>query len=472
MCSSDLLPQSNSEGIGGQQGQPSQSSQGNGSQEPIKPKGQKSGEKNPGQVKGENHFPSQASREEQGSRSRNASSKTRKSSKPKKRVSRLKKLDEMASSGLLKGNMELLWVKTLRQYDSRESLASALNAYRNFCEHLLKQNPNFDFLKQQAEKAAFLQEKLALTKVQYKSLEELALSVYGSDPKSLMPALRYLKQVFTELTLASRLTVEEERTHEKVLELLGKIESKDKHLSQKELGEAFVSQLLGPLSRNTLTREFSTSNRGELNWHALAEAIQNGSLNDLAIYGRLKPFLDVFEKQVAKPSVREEYQGHTVPINEADPELQLAQELDRMPFFYRDGSPPKQDILRLLSGDMLENTYPEKVKVNNPKKPIQKKVTVVVYDVSNSMETEDNGAREIFRNALIQAYLDHSQVEVVMRKADHTVYTMAFDTIPHSPERIGSVKEAEAFFDRMRLHPIGSMEVPKSLWHWFQPMKK
>ncbi len=89
--------------------------------------------------------------------------------------------------------------------------------------------------------------------------------------------------------------------------------------------------------------------------------------------------------------------------------------------------------------------------VADPKVLFPKKVSFVLYDVSGSM----GGDRSTLRNALILAYLDHSQKEVIAGQSEHVVYFMAFDSRAHEPERVEGLAQAQTTFDRIRAHPVG-----------------
>ncbi len=141
-----------------------------------------------------------------------------------------------------------------------------------------------------------------------------------------------------------------------------------------------------------------------------------------------------------------------MPVNEAEVQLALAKELDRAQYFHRDGTPVALDLLRLLSGDMHENTFPEEITLSDPKKPIPKKVTVIVYDISGSMGQHN---KHVLQKALSLSYIDFAHTEVVTGKAEHADLMMAFDTRAHDPERISSVAQAQEHFDRQRT-PFGS----------------
>lgn len=371
--------------------------------------------------------------------------------------SALPQLDDARISSMIKAQLDSLWARTLRQYGSDDRMMDTLLGFQHACEDLARRFPKSDFIRQYATRASRFREELDLAQVRYRDLEHFGVSlVAGADGRSrdILRKLRYFDRVFAELAAATELTYAEARARDGIRDLLARIESEKRNATEKELGKAFMSQLLGPLSRRALRKAYPPGQAGDdLNWSKLAKDLRSGGHKDLLMFGRLRPYLSVFGRTTRKPKYRIDYRGHKVPINESEPLLDVVQEFDRPEQFYRDGAPPDLDLLRMLSGDLMENTFPDEVRTRHPKKPVQKKVTVVLYDVSSSMGSQ---GKHLVRNSLITGFVDFSQIEVVTGQADHVVYTMAFDSRPHKPERLGNLGRAQEYFDRVRNHPITS----------------
>jgi hypothetical protein len=133
--------------------------------------------------------------------------------------------------------------------------------------------------------------------------------------------------------------------------------------------------------------------------------------------------------------------------------MEKLEDFEDIPSAVKEGFPSDIELLRLLAGDMLKNAYPEKIKKFDPRKPYPKRASIVLYDISGSMASSN---KQVLRNALVNAFLDRSQLEVARGEGEHTVYLIPFDARPHEPKIISSLGQAQKFFDDMRARPLGS----------------
>lgn len=289
----------------------------------------------------------------------------------------------------LKALMDRLWVRALRTYGSHAALVSELRSYRDLCHSLSAQYPRSTFLTQYAARSDELLQKIDLLRVDYRNLEELGLSILG-DPthwdQGVVRKLRYLDHLYRTLSESAPLTSEESSAYEMVKRLLAIADAKKPNVSDRQLGMTFLSQLLGPLSRRSILDRYPSSKGSmEPDWAKLATDIRSGKLNEFLIMSNLREYLEILEKHQNKARTRMVPAGPRMPINEADPELEMADELDQAPHFYRDGAPLEQDFVRVVSGDMLMNAYRDPVPRTIPHRPKRKTVTMLLNDVSGSM---------------------------------------------------------------------------------------
>ena len=349
-----------------------------------------------------------------------------------------------------------LWISILRDYESAEKFLNGLLAFRDLCNEL-GSSYSHPFLAQYSARAQKLHDELEFLQVSYKNLEDLGVTLAGGDPSvdsAKVRRLRYLNQVFQSLKEATSLDGDESETHDRVKHLLSIVESSKPTASDLELGMSFLSQCLGPLSRKSIRDRFPPGHSSDLNWPAMAQEIRSGQLNDLLIISGLKKYLSLIFRHQMKPRTQIVHQGPRAVISEASPELNQAEEIDQIQHFYRGGGAPLSlDFMRVLSGDMLMSTYRDPKKVKNPFRPKKKEVTILLYDSSGSMLSQQ---KFILRNYIMAAYADRSQVEVLQGKAEHVIYSFQFATTPAPPERVAGLKDAYSYFERTRHQPLGS----------------
>jgi len=376
----------------------------------------------------------------------------------------------------MKRHLDALWSRTLRQYENHDQLVQSLRSFQDFVAKQRLQYYKMQFLSQYETRAREIIDDLLLAQVSYGNLEDLGLSMIGSIQNSqqhVVRKLRFLDRIFTEISKSGKLTGNENAVHEHVRHLLGKTQGQGITTSDKELGMAFLAQLPGPVLRDRIKKQYASVDPKEpINWTKLAVDLRAGKLDQLLVTGRVRQYLNMYLKQTMVPKYYKDYRGPRLPINESEPSLELAEDLANMQFFHRDGAPPELDLLRLVSGDMLENVYRDQKLLSDPKKPKPKKVTVIVFDISGSMASEK---RNILRDALIAAYVDNSQVEVILKKGEHVIYAMPFDTTPSEPERVSSLAQAIDYANRLIDQPpsnTGGTNITNALVKVYQTIAK
>ncbi len=368
----------------------------------------------------------------------------------------LRDLNSTQKTTFLHKMIERLLVHSLRNYSKSENFNIGLGQVQTTIASLSGENANDDKIRQLTAEVRSIRESLEAYQVQYKDLESLGLSMLksiGDGATDSMRKVRFINEALTSLGQKTSLTVEEARVLDMSRRVIAAVEDAGQP-SDQDFCEAFLRQLVGPLSRKVVLNQYkSESMRGGYDYASMARAIRQGQFNDLLIQAALNPYMNLLLNSSMTPKDRLDPNGEAVVINDKDPNLEMAQELDNFQQFYRDGSPTKIDLQRFLSGDMLQNVYHEDQIKSDPKTLHPKKVSFVLYDVSGSMGSND---KFVLRNALILAYLDRSQKEVQAGDAEHIVYLMAFDGKPHKPERIQGLTQAQSTFERLRTQPLGA----------------
>jgi hypothetical protein len=352
--------------------------------------------------------------------------------------------------------LETIWLQILNQYQNSSHFMRMVTDFSSLCQTLAVNNPHqAHILQQKIARANELADKLRLLAVEYKDLEDLATSLSsGSSKIEFIRRIHYLKNIFDAKEDAGNLESAEERALQTINEILNQIEKNLDSANNDVISETFRDLLAGPLSRKFIDENYPpTTRKQQLDSNKLVQDLKAGRLNDLVVYNRLKPFVDILFNDLFKPRSFEKFEGPYVPINESDRKLEKLEDFEDIPSAVKEGFPSEIELLRLLAGDMLKNAYPEKVKKFDPRKPYPKRASIVLYDISGSMGSNN---KQVLRNALVNAFLDRSQLEVARGEGEHTVYLIPFDARPHEPKIISSLGQAQKFFDDMRERPLGS----------------
>ncbi|MBI2711337.1 MAG: hypothetical protein HYX41_00545 [Bdellovibrio sp.] len=366
----------------------------------------------------------------------------------------LSSLDENEIEDLLKSFFHLLTSEVLRDYESSDQQFSVLSKYETFCRHFRENYRQLDFVKPVRKNTSILANQLGVSQLQYNSLGELGHAFVSKTSRTKtnssefqkVRGLRYFDSLFFELAKFSPLTLEESSLHESIRTFLYLLEDKQTSSTDSELVETFQKQLSGPLSRRMIDERYLINPLQGLDVKTIAKDLRKNRLDALFNIGRLKPFLDLLSQTSQKRAFDKKHLGARVPINTAEPILEIARELDRMPYFHHDGAPPKVELLKFLSGDQLERVYLDEVIRPDIVLPMPRKMTVLLYDVSSSMSSRN---KLVLRNYLMSAYVDQAYGEVMQGKVDHVIYAVPFDDQAHTPEKIESAGQAYEFFSRI-----------------------
>ncbi len=352
--------------------------------------------------------------------------------------------------------LDSIWSQILNQYQNSSQFMRMVTDFSSLCQSLAVNNPHqAHILQQKIARANELADKLRLLAVEYKDIEDLATSLSsGSAKVEFLRRIRYLKTLFEAKNDANNLESGEERALQTINEILNQLEASLGSTNNEAIGETFRDLLAGPLSRKVVDENYPPTSRSQqIDATKLVQDLKNGKLNDLVVYNRLKPFVDILFNDLFKPRSFDKFEGPYIPINESDRKLEKLEDFDDIVHAVKEGFSSDLELIRLLAGDMLKFAYPEKIKKMDPRKPYPKRASIVLYDISGSMTLQN---KQDLRNALVNAFLDRSQREVAQGEGEHTVYLIPFDARPHEPKVLTSLAQAQQFFDDLRAHPLGS----------------
>ena len=347
-----------------------------------------------------------------------------------------KELDSRELNELLETFLQILWREVLEEYSDVNALKNGLSQYIALCKQLQGNLNSVSFIpyyKVQAEKLLTQIENLELS---HRSLKDSALEISTGGAKA-GREIQFLKIILGALKKAKNLNSYESE----ILNFLNQLQPnriKSEQESIDQLRKALSSQLPGPLSRGMLKELFDKDPKD------FFKKLERGELRKYLLLSALKNYLIRTRISQFKPKKSTEWIQPKPSRNDEDPELTQAQELEHFSYFFRD-APPQYDITRLLSGDLLQKSYPKEDPSDLPDQRIPRKITIILRDVSGSM----SGEKELFSNTLTGVILDQAQQDVQAKLADHVVYDMPFNDKVLHESRIENRKEFEEKFAQM-----------------------
>lgn len=191
-------------------------------------------------------------------------------------------------------------------------------------------------------------------------------------------------------------------------------------------------------------------NGDEGQFESMAQDLRNGRLNHLLLLSRLQAYVKFSSNKQMVPLSDVQNTGSRRPIEEEEPKLEQADDIKDWKDFYRNG-PPEKDLDRLISGDLLQNVYREEMPRTNFKNLKGREVTILIFDISSSMQSNN---KYIVQGALKAAFMDYSQIKVIQQQGQHVVIAIPFGSGVGSPEQMTTLKQAYDYFARVLESPI------------------
>lgn len=363
-------------------------------------------------------------------------------------------------SMVLKKTFSDLWVETLRKISSSQRLLDSLVEYTRLARTFHREHPEMQFLEDAAKRSEKLFEIVEGLQVSYTDPEGFLIAQIGrsaSDPRELKAFLEIQKLVLDYLKTETALSSEESQVYDRINELLRRLDSGQGTPSENQVAETFLKQLVGPLSRRAIRREFPASNPLGVNIPQLVSAIQSGRLNDLLIMARLKSILRISRFKTLQALDSFVDQGKKVPISDSPVDYTQAEDLQNRPKIYRD-APLKYDVKRLAVEDLVEQVHRDPIVKQDPREKKPKVVDILLYDMSGSMKDAVKGQpdnpKAPMQTYMMAGFVDESQIKVAQGKARHVIYTMPFDGNPKPTETIETLDGAQRYFDGLRQSPL------------------
>ncbi len=363
-------------------------------------------------------------------------------------------------SMILKKTFSDLWIEILRRNASSQRRLDFLVEYSRLARAFHRDHPEMKFLEDAAKRSEKLFEIVEGLQVSYKDSEGFLITQIGkatSDPKELKAFLEIHKRVFEYLKTETALSPEESQAYDRVNDLLKRLELGQASPSENQFAETFLNQLVGPLAKRAMRREFPADSPLGVNTPRLVEAVRANRMNDLLIMARLKSILRIsrFETLQALDSWVD--RGAKVPISDSSIDYTQSEDLRNRTKIYRD-APLKYDVKRLAAEDLVEQIHRDPILKQDPREKRAKIVDILLYDMSGSMTQEVEGQpdnpKAQMQTYMMASFVDEAQIRVVQGKARHVIYTMPFDGNPKPTETIETLEGAQRYFDSLRQSPL------------------
>lgn len=219
-----------------------------------------------------------------------------------------------------------------------------------------------------------------------------------------------------------------------------------KHKSSKEFDvvENLLRDLPGNISREWLRRQYGKDfdQLGSAANLKVAADVVSGKLKPLLQMGAVSDFVDMTLNSSQEPQWKDEptLMRSIVPKPRQDL-IVTRNPLDFAKMLWN--LRPRENMFApTLQGRQFAMGSLETRRVPNPKNPIEKKVSVVYYDISGSM----NGHPLETVDALLMAFADHALTEVdAIGRPTHEIYLIPFDDKIYEGVHISSREDAQSF---------------------------
>lgn len=243
----------------------------------------------------------------------------------------------------------------------------------------------------------------------------------------------------------SRSEIEALGTIQKIISLLDQV----KHVNAKEyeLVAELLKKLPGNISKDWLKAQYGSDydQLGSQANIALAQHIASGKLKTLLQMGAVKELVDIALTSNQDPHWKEEATLNRSYVPKPQQDLIITRNpLDFTKMLW-DPRPGEHLFAPTIQGRQFAIGSLETQKVVSPQNPIEKKVSVVYYDISESMSNSEGRPMQVV-DSLLLAFVDKALSEVdALGRPLHEIYLIPFNEEVLPPVHITSKEEAYSF---------------------------
>jgi len=271
---------------------------------------------------------------------------------------------------------------------------------------------------------------------------------------------------FRPLTDAENTAVE---NVQKILTVLNRI----KHANAKEYEAVrdFEKNLPGNVSKQWLKKVYGEDydRLGSAACSKLAQDIVSGKLKSILEEQKVVPFVDMTLNSTVEPQWKDEPTLNKSPMPKPRQDLVVTRnplDFAKMLWNLRPGEPI---FAPTLQGRQFAVGSLETRRVVDPKHPIERKISVVYYDISGSMSSE--GRSEVV-DALLMAYVDRALSETdAIGRPIHEVYLLPFNDQVKEGVHIATREDALNFFANRvnyQTQVSGGTDIQKAILHFYK----
>jgi len=284
--------------------------------------------------------------------------------------------------------------------------------------------------------------------------------------------LDFIDSMFKALSGFRPLTDAEAAAVENIRQIMTVL-SRIQHQNSKEYEAVreFEKNLPGTVSKQWLKKVYGDDydRLGSAACSKLAQDIVGGKLKALLEEEKVAPFVDMTLNSTVEPQWKDEPTLNKSPMPKPRQDLVVTRnplDFAKMLWNLRPGEPI---FAPTLQGRQFAVGSLETRRVVDPKNPIERKISVVYYDISGSMELE--GRSEVV-DALLMAYVDRALSETdAIGRPIHEVYLLPFNSQVKEGVHIATREDALNFFaNRMnyRTQVGGSTEIQEAILHFYR----
>lgn len=265
--------------------------------------------------------------------------------------------------------------------------------------------------------------------------------------------LRTIQTQLEELKRVNELTPGEEQLHQQLVSLLREFQAvKHPDSGSFDLGDRLNKMLPGSVSRKILSSKYPNFNQvGHLDSQSLAENILSGKEPDLVRMAMAGPYTDLFlnSERIPQYTMMKTFDRSYNPNNPRD--IVRTRRISDFPRMILEPKPGEHLLAPTIRGEQFAVAYTETRRNPNPRKTVEKKVSVVYYDVSGSMGEGPDSPRGL-QDALIMAFVDRALSEVdPLGRPLHKVFLVPFDDGMGAPLEISTREDAEQLITLQRI---------------------
>jgi hypothetical protein len=236
-----------------------------------------------------------------------------------------------------------------------------------------------------------------------------------------------------------------------------------KHKNSKELAvvEEVLRNLPGGISKEWLKTQYGNDYAklgSAANVH-MAQDLVSGKLKSLLEVAASREFVDMNLNSVPDPRFKDEATFYRSIIPKPQRDLVVTRNPMDFANFLWDLRPGEHRFAATLQGRQFAIGSLETERIPDPKTPVEKKISMVYYDMSKSMEGKPAEAQD----AILMAFVDKALSEVdAIGRPIHEIYLIPFTETVGEKVHISSREDAIAYLSKRMVHksiPDGGTQI-------------